>query len=342
MKTNAHRHSIHSRLDISSDAALVRLVAPLVLGALALSGPVKGEVVSDFSTATWEWVAGSSPPVTFAAADGQLKIGAQFKQPTNPNAAGNTYANMGWTNELRLVLGQTLEVRVDLISVSQADVFAFLGWSSNWNPGEAYVLMANPDELGLMKAHQGPNSFSFPFWETMPTIEGPVTLALRLTPTGERGSSLLITTTVLDRGTGAVLHHRRYLDTPQVDAVVPSPGPHGIRSRVPEPGRAYTGGGFVPWVGIWHVTDGQQPPVELVLDNLEYAYLPTLAIENAVLLTWPTTSEQFEVWGALKVAGTWEKLTEPVFEVNGMRQMTVPVSLADTMKIFQLQQVRAP
>ncbi len=315
---------------------------PLVLGALLLSGPVTGEVVSDFTAATWEWEIDNSQAVSFVVADDQLKITAQFTQPTSTNAMDDTFADIGWYNELPLVPGQTLEVRVDLISVTQDDVFTFLSWSSNWQPGEGYTLFADKNEFGLMKFHQNTRSFTFAFWESIPAIQSPVTLVLGLTPTGEGGQSLLITTTVLDQGTGAVLHHRRYLDTPQADPVVPSPGPHGIHSLVPEPGRAYTGGGYVPWLGIFHFTDGQQPPVELVLDNLEYAYLPALAIENAVLLTWPTSQAQFEVWGAVAVNGQWKKLNEPVFEVNGTYQMTVPMSLAETMKIFRLQQVTAP
>lgn len=342
MKTKSHTYSIRSRVDTTFNTARAGLLVPLVLGALALSGPVNGAVVSDFTTATWEWAAGDSQAVTFTAAEGQLKISAQFTQPTNLRNFANTFADIGWYDELRLVLGQTLEMRVDLISVSHDDVFTFLSWSSNWQPGEGYTLFADKNEFGLTKFHQNTQSFSIAFWESIPAIQSPVTLVLGLTPTAEGGQSLVITTTVLDKGTGAVLHHRRYLDTPQADPVLPSPGPHGIYCREPEPGRAYTGGGQLPWLGIVHITDGQQPPVELVLDNLEYAYVPALAIEKAVRLTWPTSQAQFEVWGASAVDGTWEKLSEPVFEVNGMHQMTVPVSLAETMKIFRLQQATAP
>lgn len=321
------------RLPLSNFAALL---AGLALGAWPTM-PLQAEVISSFDTPSWTWEEDPSEVVTFQVADGQLKINAPFRQPTDPAAARNTYAGVGWQMDLPLTAGKTLELRVDLVSASQDDVFTFLSWASNWQPGEGYILLADKNELGLMKYHQGSFNFSFPFWESMPTIEAPVTLALRLTRTGDRGLSLLITTTVMERGSGAVLYHRSYLDTPAPDPVVPTPGPHGILSRVPEAGRAYFGEGLGPWVGIWHLTDGQQPPAELILDNFEYGYYdaPVLDIEKSVLLSWPqNTAEEQIVVGATAVDGPWVPWVEPCFKRQGEVCMVVPTTSAQ--QFFQL------
>jgi hypothetical protein len=217
---------------------------------------------------------------------------------------------------------------VDLISANQDDVFAFLGWEANAN-GEGYLLLADQNEVGLMKFHDGSVSFSFPFWESIPTIDEPVTLVLRLTRTGDRGLSLQITTTVVGRGSGAVLYGRSYLDTPAPDPVVPTPGPHGILSRVPEPGRAYADGGLAVMVGIWHLTGVQQPPAELILDNFEYRYYdaPTLDVAKSVRLTWPeNTAEEQIVVGTDSVTGPWVPCLEPIYQRPGALSMAVPIA----------------
>lgn len=306
------------------------LLAALALGA-GSTVPLQAEVISNFDTPSWIWEEDPSGKVTFQVVDGQLKISAPFAQPTDPAAARNTYAGVGWGNRLFPTTSQTLELRVDLISASQDDVFVFLGWMASENPVEGYWLMADRNEIGLMKFHQGSLNFSFPFWESMPTIEGPVTLALRLTRTGDQGLSLLITTTVMERGSGAVLYHRSFLDTPAADPMVPTPGPHGILSRVPEPGRAYVGGGIDAMLGIWHITDGSQPPAELILDNFEYGYYdaPVLGFEKSVLLSWPQhTAEEQIVLGAASVNGPWVPWLEPIFKRQGEVCMAVPTTSA--------------
>ena len=76
----------------------------------------------------------------------------------------------------------------------------------------------------------------------------------------------------------------------------------------------------------------------MIVDNLEYDYIPQLDIAKAVLITWPVSPEPFtyNVYGASSVDGPWVEVNEPVFDIDGMSQCTVPASLAETMKFFRL------
>jgi hypothetical protein len=220
------------------------LLLGLALGACS-AVPLQAGVISNFDAPTPGDEDDPTGVVAFQATEGQLKITAPFNWATDPAALRTTYGSVWWGNQLPTKVNQTLELRVDVLSAPQDDIFTLVCWEANVSPPEGYFLMADRNELWLLKFYRlNPDhtGYSFPFWEQMPAITGPVTLSLWLMQTGDRGLSLLITATVMERGSGAVLFQRSFLDTPAADPVVPSPGPHGMLSRLPEPGRAFTGG----------------------------------------------------------------------------------------------------
>jgi hypothetical protein len=116
MKTNTVRTTNRARHRRATRQATFALLTGLVLAASA-TYRLQAEVISNFDTATWTWEDDPSEAVTFVVTDGQLRIGAEFGEPTNPAAVRNTFAGAGWTNDLPLIPGHTLEVRVDLVSV---------------------------------------------------------------------------------------------------------------------------------------------------------------------------------------------------------------------------------
>ncbi|MBI4325337.1 MAG: hypothetical protein HY674_08750 [Chloroflexi bacterium] len=160
-----------------------------------------------------------------------------------------------------------------------------------------------------MKFYDGADSLAWFFYENRPLKNQNVTLALALTRVG---SDVQINTRVLDKDNAkAVLFERAVIDTPQADPVLPTRAVRGVVGMADLLG--------TPWPVAKAPTDlelslswvnadsAPQGAAEVTFDNLElWPYeSPQLAIQKAVVLSWPATREQFALESASGVNGPW-------------------------------------
>jgi hypothetical protein len=233
--------------------------------ALATSD-ANAETLDDFNGPP-KWSGENDPTglVTNLVADQQLRFSADFKNhPTLPENPVNTFGNIYYQRNLPLRKRQTLELRVDLVSANQDNLFACLGTMSA--SGGEYVILKDQNEIALLKWSQK-DGFSAAFWETRQVKNQDVVLVLTLTPISD---NLLVGTKILEKASGNVLFDRIVLDGPGVDWEVPDRAPQVWQVLKPDVGRPYLDDLTVVWAAIHHVTDGQQGLAELRLDNLEY------------------------------------------------------------------------
>lgn len=235
---------------------------------------------------------------------------------------------------------QTLELRADLVGANQDDAWAGLDFF--WSPDiRGYTLWKDQDEIGLVKFSAGVTSFAWFFYENRPIKNQNVTLILALT---RIGSAVKITTCVLDKdNSNAVLFERTVTDTPQADAVLPNRAVRGQIGMEDLPGTPWPVVTAPPYVGLvlaWaNPASATQGAAELTFDNAKVCQyeLPELAIQNAVVLSWPSPQGQgqFVVESAGSVDGPWSPLANPWLRTND-GQCEVSVLAADNMKFFRL------
>jgi hypothetical protein len=260
----------------------------------------------------------------------------QTNNPTATHAAGmHSIPTSG-----PLPDNQTLEMRADLADANQNDAWA--GIPFLWKPElQGYVFFKDADEVALMKFWNGAITHAWFFYENRPLKNRNVTLVLALT---RRGSDLEITARVLDKdNANAVLFERTVTDTPQADPVLPNRAVRGALSGPDLPG--------TPWAVAQAPTDVEltlqwansqaapQPPAEVIFDNLEvWQYeSPQLAIQKAVVLSWPVTQGEFVLESAPSVSGPWDPVTDAWWRTNnGLKQ--VSILAPDSMKLFRLRQ----
>ncbi len=234
---------------------------------------------------------------------------------------------------------QTLELRADLVGANQNDAWAGLHFL--WKPqSQGYAFFKDQDEVALLKVGNGASSFAWFFYTNQPIKNQNVTLVLSLTRVG---SDVKITTRVLDKdNANAVLFERTVTDTPQADPVLPNRAVRGTLSGPDLPG--------TPWPvvntpyrrrvvfdrGLTR-TARRSLPAQVIFDNLEvWQYeSPQLAIQNAVVLSWPLTPGQFVLESAASVDGPWAPVPEPWWRTNA-GQNQVSILAPDSMRLFRL------
>lgn len=269
----------------------------------------------------------------------QFAVSASFgpMQPNNPlatHAAGiHSIPTSG-----PLPDSQTLEMRADLVGANQNDAWA--GPHFLWLPGgQGYAFFKDQDEVALLKFWNGATSLAWFFYENRPIKNQNVTLVLALTRVG---SDVKITTRVLDKdNANAVLFEHSVTDTPQADPVLPNRSVRGTLSGNDLAGTA--------WPVVQAPTDVEltltwansqaapQPAAQVTYDNLEvWQYEPPqLAIQNAVVLSWPLTPGQFVLESAASVDGPWELVPDPWWRTNA-GQNQVSILAPDSLKFFRL------
>ena len=271
------------------------------------------------------------PPVKFAPGlnrmdfltaelvDCQLVFSGQFGAPSD-NA--NPYANLDniyWPASLpgTDLSGHTLEVRLDLVRVSQDDVFLELAVEQTGSGG--YVLFFDGNELGLFKfAPQGNTLF---FWEDVAGVTENVTVVLALTKLEDQ-NELRLNVRLEDAGRpGGVLYTSpTFVDGPGSDAPAPQSPPKGLSILGPDPGGAFTRFHIVA-AGVWHYSIGEPSPLEVVVDNLEYDLFdaPMAVIGNSVMVTalGNAAEEIIPVFADSPESSVWTPLPEPVYDRRG-------------------------
>jgi hypothetical protein len=269
----------------------------------------------------------------------QFVVSASFgRMQTNNPLATHAAGSHSITSSGPLPDNQTLELRADLVGANQNDALAGLHFL--WSPeGQGYLFFKDEDEVGLVKFWNGATALAWFFYENRPIKNHNVTLVLALTRVG---SDLRINTRVQDKdNANAVLFDRIVTDTPQEDPVLPNRAVRGVLSGPDLPG--------TPWAVVnaptgvelsltWVNSDSApQPAAQVTYDNLEvWQYAPPqLAIQNAVVLSWPLTPGQFVLESAASVNGPWATVPEPWWRTNA-GQNQVSILAPDSLKLFRL------
>ena len=221
--------------------------------------------------------------------------------------------------------GQTLELRVDLVGMSESTSVVFPG-ATSISAGREYVIGLGRGYVAIGKLVSGPAMFSCDK-TTIKTTN--VVLVLALTRVG---ANLVVTARVLDKDNQeAVLYERSVVDTPQVDPTLTAAEIEaltGMRLQwwkdAKEP-PLFFGDSF--HLEIFQYTDGTRPAAEATYDNLEVRTyeIPQVGMERTVQLTWPAPAGMnYAVEGAPTVSGPWLPLNELLSP--GLNQMTVPAN----------------
>jgi len=233
---------------------------------------------------------------------------------------------------------QTLELRADLVGANQNDAWAGLHflWSSD---GKGYALWKDQDEVALLKFWNGAGSFAWFFYENRPIKNQNVTLVLALTHVG---ADVRVTTRILDKDNAyAVLFERTVTDTPQADPVLPNRavrGLIGMADLAETPWPVVTPPTYVTLLLQWaNPASATQGAAAVTFDNAEvWQYeSPQLAIQNAVVLSWPLTQGQFVLESAPSVNGPWAPVPDPWWRTNA-GQNQVSILAPDNLKLFRL------
>jgi len=271
---------------------------PYVSSGTIKPAPVKTSVVLDNfegPTVKTNWSSwsnyGSTPQLI--QANGQLTVRGVWARPATLDTADHTgaYWNQNWS----VLDGQTLEWRVDVISMNQdASVVGLAVGSSS---ERFYVLKLLSDSVSLERWSAGTATL---FRDSVTLQRTNVVLSFALT---RRQSKAVVTIRVLDKGAqDALLYQKSVLDnTPYLSgdlvalAVAPKPQ---LASSV----------------------------ITATFDNFEQRTyeVPQVAIERAVRITWPDTGMNFAVEAASTVQGTYLPVNDQL--PPGMKQMTFPAN----------------
>lgn len=228
---------------------------------------------------------------------------------------------------------QTLEMRVDLAAANPTGAWAGLHFVW-WQPqAHGYVFFKGEDGLSLIKFWNNATSFAWFFDKTNHLKNENVILVLALT---RDGANLRINTRVLDKDdTYAVLFDHTVIDTPQADPVVFPSGWPAVPDPAGTPWPITAAPGDVELTLQW--SGPQATFAQVTYDNLEvWQYeTPQLAIQNAVVLSWPAAQPLFGVESASSVDGPWTPLAAPWLRTNAAH-IEVSVAAPDSAQFFRL------
>ncbi|MBI2929485.1 MAG: hypothetical protein HYY24_27795 [Verrucomicrobia bacterium] len=293
------------------------------------------EVISTFDgpvPSSWDR-GGGTGTVTLVPTNGQLTIRGEWASPTT-TAGGST----AWITPHRpwaVEQGQSLEVRVDLVSLNGPAPGAVL--AAAYSSGVSYWMTKGTDYIAFGKRGNG---MTFLSAEKLTTQNANLVLVLALTPAGPNA---ILTARVLDKSNGGtVLYERSVVDTPAAD---PSLNAGEVAARIglalqnvqSDPSGAPWTSGTSPWIGVFQYTDGTLPAAEATFDNFELRTyeIPQLAIERGVRVLYPvTTGVNYALEAAPTVNGPWLPVQDS--PLPGLQQVTIPAN--DLMKFFRLQQ----
>ena len=246
------------------------------------------------------------------------------------DTAAVSYLSRNWS----VLNGQTVELRVDLVSMNE---YATAGGMDLWNGSSSagYALFKGRDFVHLCKPSLSVPGIHGQFFHERVLIKNTnVVLALAVTRVNP---NVILTARVLDKeNNNAVLYERSVVDTPNVDRTLTetemeaASGMHLHAGR--DMGAPITSGSDV-FLTVFQYNDGTRPAAEVIYDNLERwtstfpVWRPEIAIQllstippkvNLTLSAAPNSS-----WGverALKLTGPWTNLSALRIGANGSAQ----------------------
>ena len=261
----------------------------------------------------------------------QLYVWADWKGC--PPRATDTYAFPFCSRSWTLSDGQTLECQADLVSISQTATNQAMVWVGIGSDFYAFNQTQRTVYLEKWTANYGLSVFWLDSTVRLPAAD--VVLCLALT---RDQANLILTTRVPDKNK-MVLFERGFAETPQAESSVTTEQFRALTgittiSPVPDPGPPILSGKETG-VAVFQFTDGNQPPVQAIFDNVSLRIhdLPRIGIARAAWISWPDVGS-YSVERASTVEGPWCPVPNPA--MPGMRQTTV--SASDHMEVFRLRQ----
>ena len=197
-----------------------------------------------------------------------------------------------------------------------------------------YAAIVDRNEVALMK--YGVLGFTTFYWDVLAITNENVTVRLAFTKTN---SSLAITVKIVDKGNlRATLYERAFVDGPGQDGPVPPPDPHGTKLFNQDLGAPYTNFTYA-WAGVWQLIPTSPPPLEMLLDNLEYdvyhpPHLEIAPATNGVSLNWMLPLEEHIVVETDQLAGPWCPCPQPHTRTGDACCLTMPC--LSSQKFFKL------
>ncbi len=230
--------------------------------------------------------------------------------------------------------GQTVELRVDLVSMNE---HATAGGMDLWNGSSSagYALFKGYDFMHLCKPSLSVAGIHGQFFHERVLIKNTnVVLALAVTRVNP---NVILTARVLDKeNNNAVLYERSVVDTPGVDRTLTQAEMEAASGMLMDAGTdvgpPITSGSEV-FLDLFQYTDGTKPAAEVTFDNLERwasifpVWRPQIAIQllstmppklNLTMSAAPNSSWTIEQ--ALELTGPWTTLSDLLIGTNGAAQ----------------------
>ncbi|MHC1764417.1 MAG: hypothetical protein AB9869_08935 [Verrucomicrobiia bacterium] len=274
---------------------------------------------------------------SWSLVNGQAIMRLSRLEATDPDDYVDWHANSNPLTRFRLG-ANPLELRVDLVSANQDDVFTLLGITP-WLPGPVgYWVGRDQDEIFFCKYGYEPEWFvAWIFTESLVLTNQNTALSVAFTL---QGGDLAIRTQILDRDHAyAALWEKTVTDTTGVDPSLPNRHWKGLKMDPERYPKVLTGDVAI-LLAIFYGNSQAKPAQfpEITLDNftvLQYP-APVLDEQHSVLLAWPEgTAEEMVAVSADSVEGPYDKLCpEPIYKRFGNVSLAVPITA--TRQFFTL------
>lgn len=300
-------------------------------------------LLDDFSGPPVGWTlygpTGSPGSYSYTPTNGQLVVNAYWPGVVTRGVVDSYTIGGPFTPQWSVTDGQTVESRVELVSLNASASAADLVLGGL---GGFYAIYKGHDSMWIRK--WSPNLPWGPVivfsYEKVRVPDTNVILSLSLT---KSNANVVVTARLLAKGNSAtVLYERSVVDTPGADPALTSAEFLHLSGMNLALHPDLAGAPFTTTAGaaiglFQYNYDGQQPVATATFDNLELRKyeIPPLGIAQAVTLTWPDLGS-YSIESAPSVQGPWLPLTDAV--PPEMKQMTVPVT--SPAQFFRL--VQAP
>lgn len=286
---------------------------------------LEAAVIDDFSGPTKKFLSGGAG-MDFMRGDlvnGQLVLSGDYPGPSSTTHPLTQWDNVYWPNSWPAVNlnHRTLELRIDLVSISTNDVYLGFGIDGDYG---GYGVFVDQDEFALFKYSTSGNAAFC--WTNAPVTNQNLRAVLTVT---QMSNTVQLAVKFFDLGGGGLLYERSFFDGPGRDFEAVTPRPKGMTLFGPDTGAAFTSF-HVAFAGVFQWATNDPPPLEVVVDNLQYEFYdaPELDIAASALLSWPeNTAEGQIVVGADSLsAPVWTPWPEPIFKRNGRLCISVPAA----------------
>jgi hypothetical protein len=225
--------------------------------------------------------------------------------------------------------GMTFEWSVDLVSLD-ASATNLVALAVGSDSGGKYFFYFGHDLAFLAKWSTSDSGRASVFTtERVQVRTTNVVLALALTPVS---SGVVVAGRVLDKADpSSVLYQCSFFDTPLADPTINSNQFQALTGMSVvtlglDPGATNSLVGADVWLFLGQYTDGTQPAVVAVFDNVELRTyeVPTVSVQRAVQVTWPDPTGVYVLEAAPTVQGPFLPAQE--LALPGIQNLTVPAS----------------